>query len=230
MGVVFLGGCKSAQSASAARPGPAWPSGYPARPNPTGRYATVSAPLQAAPPPTATQPPPIQPASGVRAIARSEWSTGGPTAAQINPMNGVQKITIHHEGSQIVRFTNRDDTAEHLDKVRRSHVNNNGWADIGYHFIVDRAGRVWEGRPVRYQGAHVSRNNENNIGVMTLGNFDQQSPTQAQLNALFDTVKRLKQQHRVRSGNVKSHQEIRPTACPGRNLQRHMDALRRYVG
>ncbi|MEM9416356.1 MAG: peptidoglycan recognition family protein [Planctomycetota bacterium] len=227
MGAILLAsGCKSQQAANRHRPGIDWPEGYPARPTPGGRHTTLHTPPHIHTPPT---PPPANPA-GVQAIARARWSTDGPVLADINPMNGIQKITIHHEGSRAVDFTAFNTTAQHLDKIRKSHVNNNGWSDIGYHYIVDRAGRVWEGRATRYQGAHVGRNNENNLGVMALGNFDRQSPTQQQLNALFDTVKKLKQQHRIPRASVKSHQEIRPTACPGRNLQRHMDALRRYVG
>lgn len=225
MGMLIFGGCKSTQAGNGGRPGVAWPNGYPARPAGNGQRLVLQ------PPPSHTHAhAPTPSPTGVQAITRSQWSTGNPVLADINPMNGISRLTIHHEGSRVVRFTSRDATAEHLDKVRKSHVNNNGWSDIGYHYIVDRAGRVWEGRPARYQGAHVGRNNENNVGVMTLGNFDDQSPTQQQLNALFDTVKRLKQQHNLRTDSIKSHQEIRPTACPGRNLQRHMDALRRYVG
>lgn len=225
LGALFLTGCKASQATSGHRPGVAWPDGYPARPTPGTGHRIV-----AAPPAPQVAPPPHAHTDNVRAIARSTWSTGGPVQANINPMNGIRKLTIHHEGSRTINFTGQRDTALHLDKVRKSHVNGNGWADIGYHYIVDRAGRVWEGRPIRYQGAHVRNNNEHNIGVMTLGNFDNQSPTQQQLNALFDTVKRLKRQHNIPAGDIKSHQEINATACPGRNLQRHMDALRRYVG
>ena len=226
IGAMMLTGCKANQSTYGSRPGVAWPDGYPARPTPgTGHRIIAAPPTHAVPDPVAAPQP-----TGVRAIARNQWSTGGPVQAQINPMNGIRKITIHHEGSRVISFTGQRDTADHLDKVRKSHVNGNGWADIGYHYIVDRAGRVWEGRPIRYQGAHVRRNNENNVGVMVLGNFDRQSPSQQQLNALFDTVKRLKQQHRITARDIKSHQEINATACPGRNLQRHMEALRRYVG
>jgi hypothetical protein len=35
-------------------------------------------------------------------------------------------------------------------------------ADIGYHYTIDPTGRIWEGRPVQYQGAHVKMNNEHN--------------------------------------------------------------------
>ncbi|MFI4861671.1 MAG: peptidoglycan recognition family protein [Phycisphaerales bacterium JB063] len=229
MGAIFLAsGCKSQQSTTGYRPGPDWPDGYPARPTPGGRTTLHTPPAR----PAAQTPAPAARANptDVQAVARARWSTGNADAGNLNPMNGISKLTIHHEGSGVVNFTSFDATAHHLDKVRTSHVNNNHWADIGYHYIIDRAGRVWEGRDLRYQGAHVRNNNENNIGVMTLGNFDRQSPTQAQLNALFDTVRRLKRQHNIARASVRSHQEINSTACPGRNLQRHMDALRRYVG
>ena len=75
--------------------------------------------------------------------------------------------------------------------IRRGHVNHNGWADIGYHFAVDRAGRVWSCRPLVWQGAHVKDRNEGNIGVLVLGNFEIERPTSAQLNALAIHLKTL---------------------------------------
>ena len=230
IGVVFLSGCKSTQTAQdPQRPGPDWPDGTPATANPGSRHTVIGAPPRPAATSSSTRLAPPQ-AGPVYAISRTHWSTGQPIQDQVNPMNGARKITLHHEGSGVVRFTSRQATAEHLDKIRQSHVTRNGWGDIGYHYIVDRAGRVWEGRPIRYQGAHVRENNEHNIGVMALGNFDRQSPTQPQLDALFSTVRRLKRHHRIAVAEVKSHQEINATACPGRNLQKHMDAMRRHIG
>src|ERR1043165_3250624 len=136
-----------------------------------------------APHPLAARPRPEQQArmaptgpSGV--ISRREWTNAQPNLSLINPMNGLNRITVHHDGMAPVTLRNKNDVAGRIEQIRRAHVNHqpDPWADIGYHYIIDPQGRVWEGRPVRFQGAHVKDQNENNLGVLVLGNFEVQRP------------------------------------------------------
>lgn len=170
-------------------------------------------------------------AGGLTVIARDSWTRTGPTRSKVNAMNGISKLTIHHEGWTAINFTDESTTAARIEKIRQYHTGpDRGWGDIGYHYIVDRAGRVWEGRPVQYQGAHVSQNNEHNVGILVLGNFDKQAPSNAQLKVLYDAVSVLSKQHSIKSAMVRSHQEITSTECPGKNMQNQMNGIRRYVG
>lgn len=141
-------------------------------------------------------------------------------------MGGVNRITVHHEGWTAVWFTDKGTTAKRLDQIRRNHVDR-GWGDIGYHYIVDRAGRVWEGRSTRYQGAHVKEQNEHNVGVLVLGNFNVQQPSEAQMRALVQTLRGLMRAYNVPASRVYTHRELNSSTCPGRNLQARMVALRR---
>ncbi len=142
-------------------------------------------------------------------------------------MNGIASITVHHEGWDRVFFTDRAQTARRLESIRSSHLKRLRAGDIGYHFIIDRAGRLWEGRDLRYQGAHVKNHNPHNIGIMVLGNFDEQRPSQKQYDKLRVTVGGLMKLYRVAGRRVYTHQELMPTACPGTFLQYHVDqALR----
>jgi len=142
-------------------------------------------------------------------------------------MGRISKITIHHEGWKPVHFSDMDATVQRLEMIRRSHVGYRHWGDIGYHFIVDRAGRAWEARPLMLQGAHVRDHNEHNIGVMVLGNFDRQRPSSEQLQGVESLVSRLMRQHHVPLKKIYTHRELGPTTCPGNHLQPHMDAVRR---
>lgn len=213
----FLPGCQSGTTASG-MPMTPWPDLSP-RPSTRGNgYTPSSASTQAATP-SASMP-------GV--LARSTWASRGPIPSRINPMRGISRITIHHEGMPDMPFTttDKDATRQRLEMVRNSHVNHRGWADIGYHFVVDRAGRVWEGRPLAYQGAHVKNENENNIGVMCLGNFEIQTPSAAQVTALENFVRDLRRRHRVAEARIYTHRELGSTSCPGRNLQPRINWLR----
>jgi hypothetical protein len=228
LGAITLAGCSStARTSSHVRPVAGWP-GYPATPTRPG-YQQVQAPYRQPVPSPDAAIDTTRVAPGITAIGRANWTRTGPVRSKVNAMNGISKVTIHHEGWTAVNFTSQSTTAQRIEKIRRYHVGENRWGDIGYHYIVDRAGRVWEGRPIRYQGAHVSKNNENNVGILVLGNFEKQSPSGAQLKGLYATVDALAAKYSVKSAMVRSHQEINPTTCPGKNLQNQMNALRRHI-
>lgn len=165
------------------------------------------------------------PAAG-NVIPRAQWAGSTPVPALMNPMLPVRYITVHHDGMDPFYGSDVRSTADRLERIRRAH-RDKGWGDIGYHFAIDRDGRVWQGRPLSWQGAHVKDHNEGNIGVVTLGNFDRQAPSAPQIAALNRHVSMLMRQYRVPMTNVKTHQEWAPTACPGTNLQRYMVAVRR---
>ena len=141
-------------------------------------------------------------------------------------MGRITRITVHHEGWTLFNTTSYKSTAARLATIRNSHVNAKGWGDIGYHYIIDRAGRVWEGRPSQYQGAHVRNNNPNNLGVMLLGNFDKQYPSTAQLAALQTTLTALRHHYNVPVSRIYTHRELTTTRCPGKYLQPRIAALR----
>lgn len=163
-------------------------------------------------------------------MPRTAWTRAQPNLPDTNPMNGVSRITVHHDGMNPFTSMAEGAASQRLESIRRAHVGSNGWADIGYHYVVDPAGRVWEARPVWLQGAHVKDNNEHNLGVMMLGNYDQQAPTNAATKSLDDFVAVMMRKYKVPVSRVYTHQEIRPTACPGTSLQRFMLSARARGG
>ncbi|MBY0262876.1 MAG: peptidoglycan recognition protein family protein [Phycisphaerales bacterium] len=163
---------------------------------------------------------PLDPGPLPGVMGRSQWTSRGVArVGDINPMNGVRRITIHHDGMPPVTMRSVGDVGGRIEQIRQSHVAGRGWADIGYHYVIDPQGRVWEGRNIRYQGAHVKDQNENNLGILVLGNFDRQQPTASQISALDRFVAAQMQRYRINLRDVKTHQERAPTECPGRNLQ-----------
>lgn len=159
-------------------------------------------------------------------IPRSQWAQSGAFMPLLNPMLPVRHITVHHDGMDPFYATDERGTKDRLERIRRAH-RDRGWADIGYHFVVDRDGRVWQGRLLNWQGAHVKDHNEGNIGIVALGNFDRQTPSAPQIASLNRHLSLLMKQYRVPLANVKTHQEWAATACPGANLQRYMVAVRK---
>lgn len=217
----LLSACSTPTRQALNRPRPTWGTSRPPMPT-SSRVPSAAGNL-----PNATQIPPANPQAGLRAIPRSFWARSQPIPGRLNPMEYPDRITVHHEGWTEVNFTDVQSTAQRLESIRKSHLERLGAGDIGYHYIIDRAGRLWQGRDLRYQGAHVRDNNHRNIGIMTLGNFDIQQPTGAQYQTLHATLRQLMHHYRVPVQHVYTHQELKPTTCPGNSLQRHMIALRR---
>jgi len=230
---LMAAGCESASThAILDRPGPLYPNQHPQH-QPRNRVEVVRGGQQQVPTayrqPAAAQEPVVRARTmeGLHAIPRSQWAAGQPNPKKMYKMGRVERLTIHHEGSpKPVTFTDLRSTRARLEAIRRYHTGKRGWGDIGYHYMIDRSGRVWEGRPVMYQGAHVRKHNENNIGIMVLGNFEKQAPSDAQLAAVQTTVASLRRQYRVDMKNVRSHREWVATTCPGRYLQPRFAAMR----
>lgn len=204
---MFLAGCAST-TRSARLPGPVWRIGQ-------------SSPAQT-PYPT---PKPSDPSVPSGVIARSRWAKGSPEQSLLNPMRPVQYITVHHDGTTPFYALDEMTSMARLESIRSAHRSQN-WGDIGYHFAIDRAGRIYQCRALNYQGAHVKDHNEGNIGIVNLGNFDQQTPSDAQVRGLRTILATLQSQYRVPASRIRTHQEWAATACPGRSMQGYMNTLR----
>ena len=147
-----------------------------------------------------------------------EWTKtiGHGVPGYVTPKNTVGAIVGNDDGELLL--VQRSDSGVWLYPT--------GWADIGYHFVVDPSGRVWAARPLDRQGAHVKNENEHNLGILVLGNFEVQTPTPAAMTSLDALVVEAAMVNRVPLSNVRTHREWNPTACPGASLQAHMNRAR----
>jgi hypothetical protein len=227
---LLLGGCTGTGQGLTARPTVTWPD-QPRHPEPFGsiRVPQPTDPGPGATPPSAPFPRNTVAIGPLRVIPRSRWASKPPVASRLRAMNGIARITVHHEGWKPVWFTDQPTTARRLERIRVSHLERLKAGDLGYHFVIDRAGTVWEGRPLKYQGAHVKSHNEHNLGIMVLGDFERQRPTAAQVATLTDTLARLARYYRVPASRIHTHQELGHTDCPGKYLQPTVERIRREM-
>lgn len=164
---------------------------------------------------------------------RADWQARKPTQQQLDPMQRVTRLTIHHSAVYF-RDTRQSTSAAQIQRIQRDHMQNSRWADIGYHFLIDPAGRVWQGRELKYQGAHAEgHNNIGNIGICVLGNFmrgrDGQQPTPAQIAAMRQLVTELMQRYRFGADAIYCHRDFKATDCPGPLLQPAVHQLAREL-
>ncbi len=187
------------------------------KPKPKAQQQKITKPVQ---------PNPITGAWAGQIEPRKNWNASY-TRRNVTRMGTPDRITVHHTGSDLFWGTSYWGAASQIKKIQTYHQKNKGWADIGYHYIIDRAGRVWEGRPLRYQGAHAGGPQENrrNIGVVLLGNFTRQRPSEQQVYTLFRFLNTLTQQYRIPPHRVLTHSEVKDTTCPGPLISR---MLRNY--
>jgi N-acetylmuramoyl-L-alanine amidase len=106
-------------------------------------------------------------------------------------------IVVHHSASPL-STTIRD--------IRKWHVEENGWSDVGYHFVIESDGTVRAGRPLDRIGAHARGRNATHIGICLVG-YDKF--TDAQLKSLRGGINILCKRFSIRI--VEGHHE----ECPG---------------
>ena len=106
-----------------------------------------------------------------------------------------------------------------INEIRRWHTEERGWSDIGYHYLIDRDGKVGTGRDVSRDGAHVRGRNKNTIGVSLFGGHggseqdkfeDNFTPEQDRaLRELLDDL-----QAKYGKMKISGHNQYAAKACP----------------
>ncbi len=125
-------------------------------------------------------------------------------------MRKINKIIIHCTATP----EGRDVT---INEVRRWHVEQRGWRDVGYHFLIQIDGTIDEGRPIEQTGAHTRGHNWDSIGIAIVGGMskDMTEPkdtrTEEQKEALVDLLCQLKDTY---GGTIYGHRDFSNKACP----------------
>ena len=121
-------------------------------------------------------------------------------------------IVIHHTGSP-----DMDASAEQINEWHLS----NGWAGIGYHFVVRKNGTIERGRPQWAKGAHAEGDNSHSIGIHLSGNFSAVKPTTKQIENTALLVANLCEEYDIPIDreHIVGHGELMATDCPGTYLQ-----------
>ncbi|MDX3453421.1 peptidoglycan recognition protein [Streptomyces sp. ME02-8801-2C] len=152
--------------------------------------ATTSAPATTPPAPSPSTGPTAPPSTAAKPpiVLRAGWGadeTMSPEAPEYLT-GGIKAVVVHHTAE-----TN-DYTCDQSPAIIRGiyayHVKTNGWKDIGYNFLVDKCGTIFEGRkggvdkPVF--GAHAYGFNSQTTGISVLGNYNLVAPPTAVLTSV----------------------------------------------
>lgn len=148
---------------------------------------------------------------------RSCWTDAVPQVWQLREAKPFSRITIHHQGAGVAGARHENSVVADIDGIFGGH-RRLGYADIGYHFVIDYDGRVWEGRSLAYSGAHVAGQNDDNIGILALGNFNRQKPSAASVASLKTLVAALQKHYSIKPERFFGHRELGASDCPGKHL------------
>lgn len=88
-----------------------------------------------------------------------------------------------------------------------------GYSGIGYHYFVDKQGKIYKGRPDNVIGAHAKGYNSTSIGICFEGAFTKETMPKVQVQAGKELVAYLKKKYNI--NKVKKHKDLMATDCPG---------------
>jgi len=179
-------------------------------PTPPDPVSPVSAPTVApvgvtrrVPPPNVggVDPPPI--------ISRERWGADESMRRHQRAFAPIRKLVVHHTGTP-----NRpSDPADLVRYVYQYDTQTRGYSDIGYNFLIDHRGNIYEGRYSRRYGdepitgedhdgwgvvaAHAEQMNTGTCGICLIGDFSDQRPTDAALGSLRWLLAWKASRHRI---------------------------------
>lgn len=158
-------------------------------------------------------------------LNRQGWCPTGNCTPHPNPQaTNVTHLIVHHAAS-----TNASsDWAGVVRSIWDLHVNTNGWDDIGYNWLIDPEGVVYEGRGDDIQGAHFCGKNGGTAGVCMLGNFTTVEPSTEAREKLVEFLAwkacdvnidpegiAFHSSSGLMLSNIAGHQQGCSTECPG---------------
>jgi len=130
-------------------------------------------------------------------------------------LDQITHIAVHHSLT----------SSGSAESFARYHVQNNGWPGIGYHFVIEKDGKIKWCHDVQKRSYHVGNSNTKSVGVCMVGDFRNSEPTTQQQTSLHKLLRWLMQELNVPVENVQGHSEFPKyewKACPCID----MDALR----
>ncbi|HEV6968728.1 peptidoglycan recognition family protein [Roseateles sp.] len=154
-------------------------------------------------------------------VAVEAW--GGHSAPSAAAPQPITHITLHHQGEIWQAGT---DIQAYLRRLQQWSRETKHWADIPYHYVIGPDGRIYAARPLAQPGdTNTEYDPRGHALVMLVGNFEEQQPTPAQLQAAVELTAWLAREHGLGPDAIASHKDYsHQTVCPGRNLYAYLES------
>ena len=186
-------------------------------------------------------------------ITRAQWGADESLAKPTERNSALKVMFVHHTATANT-YAGTAAAAAQVRAIYAYHTKTNGWSDIGYNFLVDNAGTIFEGRKHSIDelvmGAHTEGFNTDSMGVSGLGNYDIAAPPAAMMTSIArvaawklgpqgvdpsaqttltsagGATNRYPAGTPVVVNTIAPHGEVGKTACAGQHLNAQMAAIR----
>ena len=217
--------------------------------------AASASPVAASPvvPAAATAPAPLGMPAEPKIVTRAQWGADESLRSGGVSYGQVRCAFVHHTVNG--NTYSRSQAPALVRGIYYYHTRVNGWRDIGYNFLIDRFGTIYEGRyggvTKAVIGAQVLGFNSMSTGVALIGTFDSVAPSKAALSSLehllawkldlshlnpLGTARALCQTtQKYRAGQwvslpvISGHRQVNYTDCPGTVLFGMLPGIRTAV-
>jgi hypothetical protein len=185
-----------------------------------------------------------QSVNGITIVPRAGWSANEKLRfdkdnKEIWPpeYRAIKKVIVHHT---VTRDPETDPRAT-LRAIYQYHAVSRGWGDIGYNFLIDQQGTIYEGRfgGDRVVGGHALQYNWGSIGIAILGNYTDHTVPDAVRSSLVALIRaKANDLDPIGKGffidrdnvmNISGHRGVLNTSCPGDGFYPHLDNIRREL-
>jgi hypothetical protein len=172
-------------------------------------------------------------------FSRSDWNCVQPGVATNTSV--ITHIIIHHSGGP----NTSPNWEANVLSIWDAHVTTYGYADIGYHWLIDPAGKIYEGRSSTIGealGNHFCNEDAHTLGICLLGTYDEKSITDKARNALQQLLawkccelninpdeKAILDPNSLLLDRIAGHQQGCSTSCPGTALYGLLPSIRSEV-
>ncbi len=155
------------------------------------------------------------------------------------PKLPIKALIIHHTASQEDAIT---DTYAAMRAIYYYHTVSRGWGDIGYNYLIDEYGNVFEGRygGDTVVGAHTADFNVGSVGVAIIGNYEENEVKFDAVRSLIHLLTDLSEKYNLDPEDIVSmrgenlyvisgHSDAQSTACPGKYLYEKLASVRQLI-
>ena len=142
-------------------------------------------------------------------VTRAQWGARSPSGT-------INKATCGQRNAFITHYS-AGPPEQTVRAIQNFHMDSNGWPDVGYNWLVDRNGLIYEGRLYNYDaiGTHAADNNTRSIGCCFIGrDADVTDAAKAAIRTVYDEACRRCN----KSLQMLGHRDVNSTSCPGDNL------------
>lgn len=183
----------------------------------------------------------IIPVTEPKIVTRAQWGAAAPVRCEANSAT-IKAVTVHHTaGSNVYTAAQAPGIVR---GIQNYHAVTLGWCDIGYNFLIDKYGTIYEGKAggtrMPVHGAHAASWNDDTVGISFMMNSDSFNPDGATMEAAARLLAwKMAGYYLNPKGKVSlagktvdtifRHGDVMATACPGANITGKMGWLRDRV-